>query len=381
MKQAGIPSLIGNTPLVRLERLFPGSGINFYAKLEGVSIGGSVKDRAAHSIISRAWARGEIGPGTTVIESSSGNMGIGLAQVCLYYGLPFICVVDPKATSINMSIMRAYGAQVVEVMEPDPATGEFLQARIHKVQELMRQIPGAFWTDQYSNQDNAWAHQQTFHEIFEELDGRLDVLFLSASTCGQVRGCSDYVGRPGVLPHGAAAVRAGKRSDRTENPPKCPGEPCTCPGRAPYEWGKPPDCPIGGQSVRESRRSVRESSQSVRESPLPTRTGQFPDTSAPAPLERRGFEACRPLPRRSQIKPLLRACTANSSRHADNLDLAGREGRGGLAPLGVAAAIGRACEMPGEERKRRMVRLQRNVLAEDVHGWVADFLDHARGDA
>jgi len=198
MKHAGILSLIGNTPLVRLDRLYPESEINLYAKLEGVSVGGSVKDRAARSIIGRAWARGEIGPGSTVIESSSGNMGIGLAQACLYYGLPFICVVDPKATAVNVAIIRTYGAEVVEVIVPDPATGEFLPARVHKVQELMREIPGAFWSNQYSNPDNALAHHQTFLEIFEELDGRLDLLFLSASTCGQVRGCSDYIAEHGL---------------------------------------------------------------------------------------------------------------------------------------------------------------------------------------
>src|SRR5690348_16623491 len=126
----GILFTIGNTPLVKLKRLFRSSGFNLYAKIEAFNPGGSVKDRAALSIIENALAMGLIKPGHTVIESSSGNMGIGLAQVCAYYGLQFICVVDPKTTRLNIEILKAFGATVDLVSTPDPQTGEFLQARI-----------------------------------------------------------------------------------------------------------------------------------------------------------------------------------------------------------------------------------------------------------
>jgi len=81
---------IGKTPLVKLSRVFKEYDFDLYAKLEGFNPGGSIKDRAALSIIRNALKTGEVGPGTTVVESSSGNMGIGLAQVCSYYGLTFV---------------------------------------------------------------------------------------------------------------------------------------------------------------------------------------------------------------------------------------------------------------------------------------------------
>ena len=115
----GVLSAIGNTPLVRLSRVIPDARFKLYAKLEGLNPGGSTKDRPAFSIIRHAIDTGEIQPDTVVIESSSGNMGIGLAQACMYYGLRFICVVDPKTTMQNIRLLKAYGAQVDMVQEPD----------------------------------------------------------------------------------------------------------------------------------------------------------------------------------------------------------------------------------------------------------------------
>src|SRR6185295_12825298 len=129
------------------------------------------------------------------IESSSGNMGIGLAQACSYYDLSLICVVDPKTTQQNLSLLKAYGATVDMVTEPDPRTGEFLQARINRVQELLRTTRNSFWCNQYANPHNALAHQQTMREIATALDDKVDYLFCATSTCGTMRGCSDYVKR------------------------------------------------------------------------------------------------------------------------------------------------------------------------------------------
>jgi 2,3-diaminopropionate biosynthesis protein SbnA len=188
-----ILSTIGNTPLVKLSRCVEGAHFSLYAKLEAFNPGGSIKDRTAYFIISKALENGQARPGVTVIESSSGNMGIGLAQACTYFGLRFICVVDPKTTKQNIEILRAYGAEVDMVEEPDPVTGEFLQARLNRVQALLREIPDSIWTDQYSNENNALAHYQTMREILTELDGHVDYLFCSTSTCGTLRGCSDYL--------------------------------------------------------------------------------------------------------------------------------------------------------------------------------------------
>lgn len=188
----GVLSAIGNTPLIKLDKAIDEIRFSLFAKLEGLNSAGSIKDRTAYSIIKHALDEGTIRPGTTVIESSSGNMGIGLAQVCTYFGLEFICVVDPKTTRQNIRILEAYRAHIDMVTEPDPVSGEFLKARLERVQILLRTIKNSFWPDQYSNIYNAAAHHQTMREIDIALKGQIDYLFCPTSTCGTVRGCADY---------------------------------------------------------------------------------------------------------------------------------------------------------------------------------------------
>src|SRR5690242_19873590 len=108
----GILSLIGNTPLTKLTRVLDNIQFKLYGKLEGFNPGGSIKDRAAYSIIKHALDESRTQPDTVIIESSSGNIGIGLAQACTYYGLQFICVVDPNTTQQNLQLLKAYGAEV-----------------------------------------------------------------------------------------------------------------------------------------------------------------------------------------------------------------------------------------------------------------------------
>jgi len=205
-RAGGILTTIGRTPLVPLERYFDDPRFQLYAKLESFNPGGSIKDRPALHVLLRALERHEVKPGATVIESSSGNMGIGLAQVCRYFGLRFICVVDPKTTSQNIAMLNAYGAQLEIVTAPDPHTGEFLDARLTRVQELLAATPGAFWPNQYANLDNAYAHRTTMREIVDAL-GRVDYVFCAASTCGTLRGCAEYV-REHRLPTRVSAVDA-----------------------------------------------------------------------------------------------------------------------------------------------------------------------------
>ena len=190
----GILSTIGDTPLVRLHRLMPSTRFCVYAKLEAFNPGGSIKDRPALVILEEALRSGEIGSGSVVIESSSGNMGIGLAQACRYYGLRFICVVDPRTSVQNLRLLRTYGAEVELVSEPDPVSGELLQARLKRVEALVREIDGAFWPNQYANKHNPEAHyRMTMSEVATALAGRVDMLFVATSTCGTLRGCAEYV--------------------------------------------------------------------------------------------------------------------------------------------------------------------------------------------
>jgi len=169
--------------------------------------GGSTKDRPAFSILRHAIDSGDIQPGTVVIESSSGNMGIGLAQACMYYGLRFICVVDPKATVQNVRLLKAYGAEVDVVQEPDKRTGEYLQARLNRVKDLLDSTENTFWPNQYSHRYNPIAHYQTMHEVVTQLGGEVDYLFCATSTCGTIRGCAEYA-REHKLPTKIFAVDA-----------------------------------------------------------------------------------------------------------------------------------------------------------------------------
>lgn len=192
MTRQGILSVVGNTPLVEFTRIFRGRDIRFFGKMEQLNPGGSTKDRPALNIINHALESGEIQASTVVVESSSGNMGIGLAQVCAYHGLRFVCVVDPKTTSQNLSLLRAYNAEVEVVRDPDPITGEYLPARLRRVRELIQAFEDSFWPNQYANEYNSEAHHETMREITTALDGQVDYIFCATSTCGTLRGCAEY---------------------------------------------------------------------------------------------------------------------------------------------------------------------------------------------
>ena len=192
---ASVLAAIGDTPLVALERLLPSRpDLALWGKLESSNPGGSAKDRPAARMLQDAVDRGLVAPGTTVIESSSGNMGVGLAQACRYHGLRLICVVDTRTHDTNVRMMRALGADVRVVTRPDAATGDLLTARLQLVADLLERTPGAFWPDQYANASNPAAHAAgTMREIDEALGGDLDYLFVATSTTGTLRGCRDYL--------------------------------------------------------------------------------------------------------------------------------------------------------------------------------------------
>ena len=191
----GILGAIGGTPLIQLEKYFAGSHFDCFAKLEGLNPGGSSKDRPSVAIVERAMQTGEINSETLVIEGSSGNTGIGLAQVCAYHGLRFRCLVDPKVTQQNLDILAAYGAEIEMIELPDDATGEFLPAKLKRITQILDQTPNSFWVNQYASFENSGAHyRSTIKEILRDLDGRmLDYLFIATATCGTVRGCLDFL--------------------------------------------------------------------------------------------------------------------------------------------------------------------------------------------
>lgn len=202
----GVLSAVGRTPLVQLKRIYPGIDFRLFAKLEALNPGGSIKDRPAREILHQAMRSGAVDRDTVIVESSSGNMGIGLAQACAYFGLRFICVVDAKASKQNIRILQVYGAEIDYVPEPDPETGEFLPARLKRVEQLVGQLDKAFWPNQYANEHNSGSHfRTTMHEVAAELGQQIDYVFCATSTCGTVRGCGEYV-REHDLPTRVVAV-------------------------------------------------------------------------------------------------------------------------------------------------------------------------------
>ncbi|CAM3846389.1 2,3-diaminopropionate biosynthesis protein SbnA [Kibdelosporangium persicum] len=189
----GVLATIGATPIVELAKLDPCSPFKTYAKLESHNPGGSIKDRSALEMLLARIRDGGLVPGrSVVIESSSGNLGIGLAQVCAYHGIRFICVVDPRTNRQNIAIMRALGAEVEVVTDVDAVTGEYLPTRKRRVRELVATVDHAYCPDQYSNPLNPRAHRTTVREILDALPG-VDYLFCAASSCGTLRGCAEYI--------------------------------------------------------------------------------------------------------------------------------------------------------------------------------------------
>jgi cysteine synthase A len=208
----GVLDTVGDTPLIQLDRALEGAPFQLFGKMEGLNPAGSSKDRPARAVILHALESGAVRPGGVIVESSSGNMGIGMAQACAYHGLQFICVVDSKTTATNLNLLRAYGARLEYVSEPDPETGELLQARLNRVQHILQTVPGAYWPNQYANPENSGAHYHTtMREIDRALKGKVDYLFLATSTCGTLRGCWDYIRDHGLSTHLVAVDAAGSR--------------------------------------------------------------------------------------------------------------------------------------------------------------------------
>lgn len=184
---------IGNTPLVRLNSLFEDTDISLYAKLEMMNPGGSMKDRPARYIIEQGLRDGTYNKDTHLIESTSGNLGIGVALAAKLYGLKFTCVVDPKITKTNLRMIRCLGANIEMVQEPDEHGG-YLKTRIKRVQELLKEIPNSAWINQYANPLNWQAHYHgAGSEIVKQIDGPIDYLVCAVSTTGSILGISRRV--------------------------------------------------------------------------------------------------------------------------------------------------------------------------------------------
>ncbi|MHB1098739.1 MAG: cysteine synthase CysM [Burkholderiales bacterium] len=182
-----IEDFIGNTPLVQLRRL-PGKASNIVlAKLEGNNPAGSVKDRPAFSMISRAQARGEIRPGDTLIEATSGNTGIALAMAAAVRGFRMVLVMPEHMSIERRQVMRAYGAEIVLT----PKEGG-MEAAIDLANRMQAEGRGKI-LDQFSNPDNPIAHYEgTAPEIWRDTEGKLTHFVSSMGTTGTIMGCARF---------------------------------------------------------------------------------------------------------------------------------------------------------------------------------------------
>ncbi|KAI0128773.1 cystathionine beta-synthase [Xylariales sp. AK1849] len=181
--------LIGNTPLVRLNKIPASLGIecDVYAKVELFNAGGSVKDRIALRMIEEAEKSGRIKPGDTLIEPTSGNTGIGLALVGAIKGYKTIITLPEKMSAEKVSVLRALGATIIRT--PTQAAWDAPESHIGVARRLVKEIPNAHILDQYSNRDNPLAHEfGTAEEIWQQTGGRIDCVVAGAGTGGTISG-------------------------------------------------------------------------------------------------------------------------------------------------------------------------------------------------
>ena len=184
--------LLGRSPLARIRTPLPHPQPGFWAKLEGLAAGG-MKARSAVAMLHGARARGELPPGATVVESTSGTLGVGLAFAGQALGHPVVLVVDGELEPSIRQLLRSYGAGL-EIVDRPARHGGWQTARLDRLQEVLGRIPGAYWPDQYNNPDNCAGYQAMADEIIGELD-RLDVLVCSVGTGGHSAGLAGTLRR------------------------------------------------------------------------------------------------------------------------------------------------------------------------------------------
>ncbi|HEX6467187.1 MAG TPA: cysteine synthase family protein, partial [Terriglobales bacterium] len=190
-----ITQLVGETPMLHMRRLAPAGSADVFAKLEYMNPGGSIKDRAAVGMIRRAEKDGKLKAGSTIIEATAGNTGIGLALIGVNKGYRVIVCVPERFSEEKVKVMGALGAQVVRTPDAEGMEGAIVKAR-----EIAAGIPNSFIALQFENLANPEFHEETTaHEIFEQMQGRIDAMVIGVGTGGTFSGVSHFLKKR--IPH------------------------------------------------------------------------------------------------------------------------------------------------------------------------------------
>ncbi|MED4865889.1 cysteine synthase family protein [Heyndrickxia faecalis] len=214
-----VHELIGNTPLVELTAFDLPKGVRLFAKLEYFNPGGSIKDRLGAYLVERAFREGKLKRGGTIIEPTAGNTGIGLALAAIRYGVHAVFVVPEKFSVEKQTLMRALGAEVVNT-----PTALGMEGAIAKAKKLTAETPNAYFPGQFENPSNPETYYKTLGpEIWEALDGHIDVFVAGVGSGGTFMGTARYLKEKNpalkaaiVEPEGSILNGGEPRSHRTE---------------------------------------------------------------------------------------------------------------------------------------------------------------------
>lgn len=180
---ANILDAVGRTPLVRLNKVVGPNDAAVYVKCEYMNPTGSIKDRMAVYILNQALKRGEIKPGGTIVENTSGNTGQGVAMWACVNGFRCVFTMPDKMSIEKVNMLKAFGAEVV--ITPTDVPGDSPQHYVETAKRIARETPNGFYVNQYHNQDNIQAHElSTGPEILEQTGGKFDVFVSGAGTGG-----------------------------------------------------------------------------------------------------------------------------------------------------------------------------------------------------
>ncbi|EIW6615152.1 cysteine synthase family protein [Clostridium perfringens] len=184
-----IRDLIGNTPILKLNNISTKEGVNIYAKIEGTSPGGSCKDRVGIYMVEKAEKEGKLKPGSTIIEATAGNTGIGIALAAINKGYKIIFIVPDKFSIEKQKIMEALGAEIINTPKE-----EGMEGAINLANSLLSEIPNSLSLNQFKNEANPLAHYETTgRELYDGLDGQIDYFVAGAGSGGTISGVLKFL--------------------------------------------------------------------------------------------------------------------------------------------------------------------------------------------